>query len=139
MKLLFSVFVSTLAILIFANFGCSKDKDQFRTIQSSIQGKWKLEYAKGGIAGTTQYYNDSYYTFTSNRILIVTNGIVHADTKFEWTKQVGVNSGGNYVYIMSFYDKQNVPWNYVVDGVINDSLVLHDNASDAFYYHFSRN
>lgn len=132
-----SIFL-VLALFGFINSGCTKEKDLFAEIRSQIQGRWKLEYYKGGIANITQYPSNSYYSFISNRILIESNNRVHADTEIKWTKQLAVFSGGIQVFVMNIYDTAGLPWNYVVDRITNDSLVLHDNASDPFHYHFSK-
>jgi len=39
---------------------------------------------------------------------------------------------------MTFFDKEQVPWGYVVDGIFNDTLVIHDNAYDGMYYYFAK-
>ena len=41
-------------------------------------------------------------------------------------------------FIMKFCDKVMYPYNYVVIGIVQDSLVLKDFAIDAMTYHFSK-
>lgn len=110
------------------------------TIQSYIRGRWKCHYGKGGIAANmVQYYNNYYWTFTSNnRVEQTYNGIVVTDTTIKWIRARGSYTNSDSTFIMSFYDKQNVPWVYVVDGFVNDTLVLHNNYADAVFYHFTK-
>ncbi|MEJ7682413.1 MAG: hypothetical protein WKG06_32085 [Segetibacter sp.] len=61
------------------------------------------------------------------------------DAPINWVRDEGLNIGpNNSTYIIRFLDKEEVPWNYVVDGIFNDTLVIHDNAYDGMYYHFTR-
>lgn len=136
------------AFLLFCFTQCNKEKPSINitlfnkplaTIQSYIQGKWKLEYGKGGICGScVQYFSNSYYTFSPGHILIATNSVVYTDTTITWIRDLGVYTGGDSTFIMNFYDKRLYPYDYVIDGIFNDSLQLHDNGSDPVYYHFSK-
>ena len=107
-------------------------------IQSCIQGKWKCLYGKGGIsANMVQYYDDYYWTFTSdNKVIQVYKGNTLADTTINWIWDTGTYTSGDSTFTMKFYDNQNVPWVYVIDRIVNDTLILHDNSSDAVFYHF---
>lgn len=110
------------------------------TIQSYIKGKWKCNYGKGGIdASNIQYYDNYYWTFSDdNKIIQSYNGIITSDTTITWIKSLGIYTSGDSTFIMSFYDKQYVPWNYVVKGIFNDTLIIYDNAFDAYYYHLTK-
>lgn len=110
------------------------------TIQFYIQGKWECHYGKGGIAANNiQYYHNYYWSFGSNNRLIQSyNGATTTDTAINWIKELGTYTNGDSTFIMSFHDKQNVPWVYVVDGIYNDTLILHNNYSDAIFYHFTK-
>ena len=115
------------------------DKPLF-IIQPYIQGNWKLHYGKGGIVSTMiQYYNNTFWNFTSgNKIKASYNGIITADATIRWYHDVGTYTNGATTFILSFSDKQGVPWNYVVERIYNDTLILHDNAVDAVFYHFTK-
>lgn len=110
------------------------------TIQSYIKGKWELRYTKGGICGScTQQFNNFFWTFSeNNRIEKLFNGLVIADTSITWNKDLGTYTNGDSTYIMNFSDKQNVPWNYVVERIYNDTLILHDNSADAVFYRLTK-
>lgn len=93
-------------------------------IQSYIQGKWKCIYGKGGIAANNiQYYDDYCWTFTKdNRIVQTYKGNIVTDTTIRWVWNRGAY--GDSTFIMKFYDKESVPWNYIVDNIHNDTLIL---------------
>lgn len=139
-------------LLFFCFFQCKKQDTPQNTpltiilhdkplsvIQSYIQGKWRLHYGKGGICGTcVQYYNNVFWKFTNDRIEETYNGRSLADTTIKWIRDLGTYTNGDSTFIMNFYDKRGYPSNYVVDHIFNDTLVLHDNSSDAVFYHFSK-
>jgi len=109
------------------------------TIQYYIQGNWKLNYGKGGICGSCiQYYDSSTWKFVNNRIEETYKGSIRADTTINWTKDLGTYTNGDSTFVMNFYDKLGYPSNYVVDRIFNDTLILHDNSSDAVFYHFTK-
>ena len=123
---------------------CKKDTGghQFDAIQAFIQGKWKLEYVQGGIANVIRSFHNENVTwqfYSGNRITVNYNGAIYTDTTISWSRSTnrGLGTGTDLAYIMSFYENggNNIK---VVDGIINDSLILHDNADDGQYYHFSK-
>lgn len=144
-----------LLVLLFSFLQCSKDSNDntsskrltiqlydksLVTIQSNLKGRWKLEYEKGGICGSCiTKFDNFYWEFSENNsIKEIFNGSIVADTTINWYKAIGTYINGDSTYIMNFYDKKNTPWNYVVDGIYNDTLVIHDNSADAVFYHFSK-
>ena len=140
-----------LIIILCCGVQCKKDNNNgpltitlydkpLSTIQSYIQGNWKLHYGKGGIVSTMiQYYNNTFWNFTSgNKIKASYNGVITTDTTIRWYQDVGTYTNGATTFILSFSDKQGVPWNYVVEQIYNDTLILHDNSSDAVFYHFTK-
>jgi len=147
---IFFGFCSGFLLLILFCFGqCKKEpillnitlyNKPLNEIQSNIQGKWKCHYGKGGIvANMIQYYSDYYWTFSSNnRVQQSNNGLIVTDTTISWVRAPGTYTNGDSTFILSFYDKQNVPWNYVVERIYNDTLIIHDNSSDAVFYHFTK-
>ena len=109
-------------------------------IQTAISGKWKLEYGKGGItAKTIQYYDNFYYDFSiRNRVKIINDGIVYADTTITWRNVTGIYADGASTSTMNFHDKSDYSYVYIVDKLINDTLVLHDYAGETVYYYFTK-
>ncbi|RYE27375.1 MAG: hypothetical protein EOP45_01400 [Sphingobacteriaceae bacterium] len=111
-------------------------------IQSNIQGTWKLQYVKGGFIANyiKSFHNDNVlWQFPSGkRVLENYNGQIYTDTIITWVKDLGVSTGQDSTFIMQFYDKRSYPYNYVVDGIYSDSLVLHDNAVDGQHFYFSK-
>jgi len=146
MKNLFTCFLALLPLLFFQ---CKKEPPHLNMtlynkplpgIKAHIKGTWKLHYGKGGfIANMKQYYENTYYEFGDNdRVKITSNGNVHTDSTIGWTRELGTYTNGDSTFTMKFYDKQNVPWVYVVEQIVNDTLILHDNSSDAVFYHFTK-
>ena len=93
-------------------------------------------YGKGGIATNTQYYYNNFWEFNDDSVKISDNSSVYANTSMHWNYDLGTYTNGDSTYLMKFYDKESVPWVYVVERIYNDTLILHDNASDAYFYHF---
>lgn len=136
--------------ILFCFWECKKDNSQLNitlydkplsVIQSSIQGKWKLEYEKGGICSicVSDFHNKNYLRqFTNdNRIVKSNNDTIITDTSINWIYETGTFPY-KLTYTINFNDKQNVPWVYNVYGKVNDSLILHDHSDDPVYYHFSK-
>lgn len=109
-------------------------------IKSYIEGKWELHYIKGGfIANYVQYYDNSFWEFKFNeedRIKTI-NGPIQANNTITWN--MGQDYFAGKTYIMGFYDEENVPINFVIDGIYNDTLRIHINAADAMFYYFTEN
>ena len=109
-------------------------------IQHCIHGKWKLAYAKGGICSTCKYYCDSCFVEFTSSNKIICNSYVTTDgaTTIHWIRDIGTYTNNEYTYLMSFSDKQGVPWVYVIDRIYNDTLIYHDNSGDAMFYYYVR-
>lgn len=129
--------------------GCKKDGSkvnitlhdkQLSTIQSYIIGKWDLKYEQGGFTALTFPQTNFFWTFTSaNKVTKSYHDTIVADASITRVRDHGLFLGTNdLTYIMRFLDKEEVPWNYVVDGIFNDTLVIHDNAYDGMYYYFTK-
>lgn len=109
-------------------------------IQSNIQGEWKLDYEKGGICSICiNSFRDVNYIWkfgSGDKVVQTFNGAIFTDTTISWVKDLGMYMGTDSTFIMEFYDKRDYPYVFVVDGVLNDSLQLHDNGYDPVYYYF---
>lgn len=129
--------------------GCKKDDTTptnvilydkpLETIQRYIQGKWKLVYSKGGFCGTCKYYYDnSFIEFTSNNRVLVPkyDGTYLTDTTIEWVRDIGTYTNNDSTFLMKFYDKYGNPNVYVIEQIYYDTLIYHDNSSDAMFYHY---
>ena len=143
----FLVFISIW--ISFCFLACKKEQNTptiilynkpLKTIRSYIQGNWKLQYGKGGICGSCiQYYDSTFWKFTSNnRIAISYKGTTYTDTIMTWIKELGTYTNGDSTFVMNFYDKRGYPTNLIVEGIFNDTLILHDDSSDAMFYHFTK-
>lgn len=139
-------------IFLLACVGCKKEKSPSTTnivlynkplsvIQANINGKWKLQYAKGGICATykSNYSNgESLWEFTTdNKIKQTYNTKIFTDTTIVWIKDLGSFTKGDSTYIMRFYKNPG----YIVDGIFNDTLKMHDAyiADAVFYFLTKRN
>ena len=149
MKMPFFIFLLSL-FLFCCCFQCKKDDKQVNpvnivlynqpldTIQHYILGKWKFVYGKGGICGSCIHYcNNCYVEFTSdNKFISNTYAITSDSTIIHWVRDVGTYTNADSTYLMAIKDIQGVPWVYVIEQIYNDSLIYHDNSSDAIFYHF---
>jgi hypothetical protein len=108
------------------------------TIKHYISGKWKFVYGKGGICSTCIHYcNNCYVEFTSDNKFISTTYAITSDTTIiHWVRDVGTYTNADSTYLMTIKDIQGVPWVYVIEQIYNDTLIYHDNSSDAIFYHF---
>lgn len=109
-------------------------------IRAKISGDWVAMYGKGGICGIcVQMYNGISWTIKANdSISISTAQGVNTNTKIKWVREPGTYTNGDSTFVMQFSDLLGYPYHYVVDRIENDTLILHDNSSDAVFYHFTR-
>ena len=110
------------------------------TIQHYILGKWKFVYGKGGICGSCIHYcNNCYVEFTSDNKFISNTYTITSDTTIiHWVRDVRTYTNADSTYLMTIKDIQGVPWVYVIEQIYNDTLIYHDNSSDAIFYHCIR-
>lgn len=108
------------------------------TIKKYILGKWKFMYAKGGISSNTTYFCDTcFIEFTSDNKIISNSIVITTDTTtIQWVRDFGTYTNNELTYLMTFKDVQGVPWVWVIERIINDTLIYHDNSSDAIFYHY---
>jgi hypothetical protein len=78
-----------------------------------------------------------YYNFIQNRILWTIDGNIFADNAINWIRDID-GHGVNLTWLMMFSDNRGSPYDHVVDSIFSDTLVFHDNFSDAVYYYSSR-
>lgn len=110
------------------------------TIRAYLQGKWKCHYGKGGIINNlVRTYTDYYSNFSANkRIWQSLNGNVITDTTINWIWGKAARVSGDSTFLMFFYDKRGYPYNYIVDGIFRDTLIIHENGLDGVYYYFTK-
>lgn len=112
------------------------------TIQSYIHGKWKLSYAKGGYCGSCVWpaKNNEYMILSTKRIVFGNDSAnVVLDTTINWKRAKGIFY--DYTYLLTYYYPAgygSFPIEYIVDRIYNDTLKLIDNASDPFYYYYTK-
>ena len=143
-------FVLFIAILSVIFTQCRKHPSQLNitlydqplpVIQKYISGKWKLEYTYGGyIANLRTDLHDKDYIWqidSGANIKQTYLGNLITDTSIEWYPESRYTYVGP-TFIMKFYDERMYAYNYVVIGIVKDSLILKDFAFDAVTYHFSK-
>lgn len=108
------------------------------TIQQNLAGTWRCRSVKrrGDIA-----YNLTFYTYwkfaPASRLTQVVDGVIRTDTALRWSRGTDAHQGVT-TYIMSCSDLRGNPLNYVVQGIVHDTLLLHDNGPDPNVYAFTR-
>ena len=111
------------------------------TIQSYVQGKWKLQYARGGFCGTCVWpaRHNEYMLIKSQKIVFGNDSVgVVADTTINWVRAKAFNDS---TYLLTYYYPPGAgpfPISYVVNGIYNDTLKLMDYASDPIYYYYTK-
>jgi len=134
-------------ILIFCFSQCKKQDNTptnivlydkpLSTIQHYIQGKWRFVYGKGGLSSNTMYYCDNcFIEFTSNNKFIQSNSIAKTNdtTSIQWVKDINHFANNDSTYLMTF--KELGGGSYIIERIYNDTLIYHDNSSEAVYYHY---
>ena len=113
------------------------------TIQSHLQGTWELHYGKGGICATciTDYESNKiiWQLIPSTRIKQIVDNKTIIDTVITWKREIAFFINGDSTYTMNYHDRQGNIYSYVVDGIFNDTLKLHENyVADAVFYYFTK-
>lgn len=110
-------------------------------IKRYVSGKWKLEYTYGGyIANLRTDFHDKGYIWqidNGSHIKQWYTGHLITDDSIEWYQESHYTYVGS-TFIMKFYDDRMYPNNYVVIGIVKDSLIVKDFSSDPATYHFSK-
>jgi len=152
-KLLFIVKFCFLLIVCLCLSNCKKSNDGLNiilynkplsVIQEYIQGKWILQYAKGGICSTCIWpvRNKPYMLISSGNIIFGNDstGVV-LDTTIYWIKEKDIFHPSDYTFVLTYYYPPGAgPYTirYIVDGIYNDTLNLIDDASDPIYYYYAK-
>jgi hypothetical protein len=137
-------FVTSMTILLDS---CSREKGPehiniilwdkpLSVIQDYITGKWRLDYALGGLI-THKYIDtiNTYVIYSPDHIIIGDDlrGTV-VDTTLIWTR-VKIQNDSFYIYSYP-YTGVIPPIHKIVDQIKNDTLIIRDYADDGFvYYH----
>lgn len=136
--------VLPLFLSLFCFLQCKKEKvplnislydKPLTTIQSYIQGKWRLHYIEGGICACTYQLDTANISLSiaPRRITFFKNNAIDLDTTLTW-------SFSNYAstYLMSWYDQRGYPYNRGANRIQNDTLVLYDPGPDGFSYYYTK-
>ena len=135
-------------ILLYFFSSCSKDKTPLNItlynkplniIQNYTKGDWLLQYVKGGFCSTCVYpeTHNSYMNLTTNKIVIGNDSAgILVDTIVTWRK-VSTNSGTTY--LLSYYWSPGYgpyAYNFLINEIKNDTLIISDYTSDPAYYYY---
>lgn len=107
-------------------------------IQSYIQGSWKLEYEKGGICGCIFPAKDSFFLYAilkPERIIFKNAFSVTVDTTINWIYH---NATSDSTWVMNWYDRSGIPYNFGAREIRNDTLVLYQPGPDGVYFYYSQ-
>ena len=109
-------------------------------VQSYVSGKWILNYAYGGIAAIKYpAKHHAYLNLTDSHITIGNDSAgVIVDTVASWRKEP--DGPNNSITLVSYFyaPGYGFAYNYVVDEIKNDTLIMHEYTSDALYYYYTR-
>lgn len=134
-------------ILVFLLLACKKDnaplniklKDKpLAVIKSHIQGRWQLHYTFGGFTGNfRQNFTNSSIEFKPTDFIYGTdNDTVWVNNKINWISTTDIFNEATY--IMSFNDLRGYPFNWIVDGIYNDTLIFTSNAIEPDSYYLTK-
>lgn len=112
------------------------------TIQSYAKGKWKLNYAYGGLTGNIkQNYSNTYMEFKFAQIdsfYYTENGTIKINSPIEWRRIKDFFGRVDSTYFMGFHYNGNRPYGYSFRNIQNDTLIIEENAPDGFAYWLTR-
>ncbi len=112
------------------------------TIKKYVTGNWKLVYTDGGFDASKKYYDSIYFQLSATRIkqtFPASRGGVLIDTTINWIWELGTYTSGSYTYVLQCFDDRSYEYDYVPMQILNDTLILHENLVDGFYYHLIKN
>ena len=134
-------------LLLFSSMGagCEKDNEELLhnitlhdkplpVIQKYITGKWRLQYAFGGLwAHKVINTNNSYMILSPDHITKGNDSGIIVDTTLVWVKtEIGTN---DFTYLFS-YPPSSI--SYIVDQIKNDTLVITQYLSDGFTFYYTK-
>lgn len=141
MKKLF--FLSALIIIIALSVvNCKKDypvnivlhDKPLRTIQQYIHGQWRLIYS---IKDSVRYPCDNCKVEFTQDDKFISNVIIAYATPYSiiWVKDIGMFLDGDSTYLMTIGHEFGYSQSFVIDKIINDTLIFYENFDDPFSYY----
>lgn len=110
------------------------------TIKQYAQGSWKYVYGRGGFGANTIHRCDNCYIEITPDDKIIQRSPSHTDTlSIVWKKELGsyIPTYDSTFVMNCYYQGSQIPSpSYIVDKIVNDTLVIHDYASDPIFYHY---
>ncbi len=134
--------------LLFSSMGagCEKDHESeqllhnitlydkpLSVIQKYITGKWKLQYAFGGLWAHKVINTDNSYMILSPNHIIKGNDSrgVFVDSRIEWINKYDT-------YLLNYSYSEGVHFAYIIERIKNDTLMLTEDAGDGFTYFYTK-
>ena len=129
-----------LPIIVLSFFSCKKNKTNNNAntpvylrdksipeIKSTVLGKWKIHYSYGGFTGNVKTLtpNSFFKVLANDSVYLSFDNVISAETITTYQR---VNTAFGYsAVIMNFPINGGPNKNWIVDYLVNDSLVLDDN------------
>ncbi len=142
--------IISLLIACFCFVNCKKTNDPLNivlydkplsVIQANIEGKWKLQYTYGGFLVSKYPAKHNSYIILKPAHIVIGNdsaGVV-VDAEIRWQRAKNYFNDSTYLLTYSYTPGYAFPYMYIVDRIKSDTLILIDNASDPFYYFYTKN
>jgi hypothetical protein len=146
MKSILRISLFSMISLIIA--ACSKDDPKVNiqlydkplsVIKANITGKWKLNYAYGGIVAQKHVdRHNSYMIINPDHIIIGGDSTgIKVDTAIVWVRSKNIFNDSTY--LMSYkWSGYPFPEYNIVDRIKNDTLIVIQNVYDPIYYYYTK-
>ncbi len=107
-------------------------------IKSYIEGKWKINYAIGGMTGNQRIdFINSFMEFKFHpidSIIHVENGVIRSQSRINWFPGQDIFTGTT-IYFLGFNIYQsNLPFSYRISQIENDTLLVTQPVADGYTY-----
>ena len=138
---------------MFITSGCNKNsngkiQDDYRLdklsqsqIKQIIVGKWKINFATGGITNMGQKYSNAYIDFkfnTKDSIIYFENDSFIAKSPITWIRIPDMHQHVDSVFLLAFDLASKIPTGLIPLASHKDSLWLGENGIDGYIYWLTR-
>jgi hypothetical protein len=136
-------FLSALSIIIILLiFNCKKDTPlnitlhdkPLKTIQQYINGQWRLVYSK---KDSGRYPCDNCKVEFTQDDKFISNVLTAYVSPYSiiWVKNIGMLLDGDSTYLMTIGHEFGYSQSFVIDKIINDTLIFYENFDYPFSYY----
>jgi hypothetical protein len=109
-------------------------------IKSYIAGKWKVNFATGGIANQGQKFYNTYIEFrfkTTDSMFYFKDNIVLVNSPIVWRKVRDIFRRTDSTYIAEYTYGTGGTLGYGIERIKNDTLLIYDPGPDGFTYYLT--